>query len=179
MSSVQKFYRTFGYLTLKTDYTAGNAQTDAVPKDRQWYNFFSKGGFRNCITDATSTPSLYTTRDTNAGDWLTPVDFQEYYGNLYFESPEATTIWCLCAENNRGFLPYAEPWVLNAGESTTLEVGTKLFFCEGRINLDPPMHLSDGTGSPFTEVALPTELHIKDNPVTATASANSYGIKFL
>ena len=160
-------YRTFGYITIRTVYTGGEHVVDPCPENRLWTNLFTKGGFRNCVTDATSTPPNHSTEDTNPGSWYTPEDFQEFYGNLTFDTLDPTEIWCLCGENNNNWMPYVSKWELSSGQTTTLPVGTKLFFCSGSITIN---------GTTYTD---PVQIHAKNSAVSVVSNQNSYGINFL
>jgi len=64
-------------------------------------------------------------------------------------------------------MPYVDKWVLASGETTTLPVNTKLFFCTGSITVESNTHTD------------PVQIHAKTTTINVTANEDSYGILFL
>lgn len=149
-------------------YDDGEHISDPIHENRLWYNYITKGSFINSRTDENSTPPNLSLPDTSAGDFWTPEDFNYFHGTHKLDVSGNTTIWCLCGENNRDYVPEVEKWFLASGESTSIPVGTKLFFCQGDITIN---------GN--TTINSPTEIVVKTANTTATATEDSYAIKFL
>lgn len=160
-------YRTFGYITIKTTYDDGEHVVDPCPENRVWTNYLTEGAMINAHTDAASTPPNESLPDTVTGQWWTPEELQAFYGTLTFDTQGTTTIWCLCAENNNNWMPYVDKWFVASGETVSLPVGTKLFFCKGSITID---------GVTYTD---PIQLHAKTTAMSATTNEDSFGILFL
>ncbi len=167
MANLKTPYRTFGYITVKSTWDNGDHVVTPNPEGRQWINLATSGTMVNAHTDATGTPPNKALPDTTIGQWWTPAELQEFHGTLVWDAQGDVTCWCLCAENNNNWLPYVDKWVLASGETTTLPVGTKLFFCAGSITINGTTHTD------------PIQIHAKTSEISVTTNEDSYGILFL
>lgn len=160
-------YRAFGYIVIKTTYDDGDHVVTPHPEGRVWTNYITEGTMINAHTDAASTPANESLPDSTTGQWWTPAELQEFYGTLIFDAQGATTCWCLCAEANNNWMPYVDKWLVTSGETVTLPVGTKLFFCKGSITIN---------GTTYTDTI---QIHAKTSEISVTTNEDSYGILFL
>jgi len=161
MPVVKTPYRAFGKSILKNVYTDGEQITEDMPENRQWINFITKGSLRN-FSDSANT----VIGDSNTGDMWFPDDFNYFSGNVSYEVDGETELWCIAGDSNDDVLPTCNKWILAAGQSTTINNGTKLFFCRGDITVN---------GKQVNE---PTRLIITSGDVTVTAAEDSYAIIF-
>lgn len=160
-------YRAFGWIVLKTEFPAGSHIVADWPENRQWINFWTKGEVLNISTDSSSTPPNFSLRDGFAGDWLDQDYLNQCHGIGSFDCVQDSVLWCISDDLNDSNMPSVEKWELNAGQSSQLPVGTRLFVCQGSVQID---------GVDKTE---PFCIHVKNNPLTVTANEQSYAFKFL
>ena len=182
----KKYFTTFGYKVLRTNYEAGDSSKDDAPKARQWYNLFTRGGFANCVTDSASSPANYASENTTIGSWYTPTNFLEFSGHLSFNTPTDTTIWCLCQElNDKTFSGNINKWNLAKDATATLAVGTKLLLVRGSVIInagesDEQTLIADAYTSEEQVVpSRPKAINVSTNASTITATSDHvYGILF-
>lgn len=160
-------YRAFGYIVLKNVFADGTHIVADWPQNRQWWNMTTMGSMVNISLDAASTPPNLSIPDVVVGDVSTVDDFAQTSGTASYDIVGETHLWCISDDNNNGYLPDSEKWFLASGQSATLPVGTKLFFCQGSLTID---------GETKTN---PTQIHIKTSETSVTANEDCFGITFV
>lgn len=84
-------------------------------------------------------------------------------GCYTYTAQEDIEWWCIAAKYNNDELPNSTIMRLQAGETTDLDVGTKLILCEGTLNL------------PTGQASAPIPIEITTSTTQATAVTDCYG----
>ena len=155
---ISKAHAAFGYVLISQSFADGEVYDAEVNNESNAILLYVKGTFLH--KNATGTQS----HDFFPGTVLFPKDYiiDTYKCTVVGEG----LMFCLGSVANRGYLPKASKFFLAAGNSVTLPINTKLFHCEGQINVN---------GKELTD---PTQLRSVSNPLNIQAATDCYGLIF-
>lgn len=171
----------FGYVIWKNEAEVGDVINDELTTNNTYQVFlpdpYTGGVFGDTGSGATwlyvKGRARHTNLVTKAVQDRTPgycnLDTLEPVGMQSFEFIEPTTYFCLSAAINKDKLPpvpKTTTFKLVAGQSTTLPVGTKLFFADGTMIAN---------GNPLSG---PRQVSVNTSDVTVTATSDCYGLLF-
>ena len=155
---IQKPFAAFGYVIIANYYKKSEQFEVNSSVDSKTLIFCS-------TSDITGTDRLtgrvldqYTSGWSNYG-----VNVTQEYTNIVNED---STFWCCDPKLNKGFLPKIIPQVVSINDTIELKQGTKLFLCEGTLEIN---------GREFVG---PYQIHIKTGDKSAKALTTCYGLIF-
>lgn len=155
----QKAYAAFGYVLVKNTYPA-NEVVEVTVDDASTATFFwTRGKFHSILKDTGE-----QVPDWEAGTFINPSDYIK--GTFIQTPPVETVVWCYEPKTNRGYTPPLSKFELSDGGQSTLTLGTKLFLCEGALEINGNI------------IQSPTQILVKNGDKQAVARGQCYGILF-
>lgn len=175
-------YSAFGYIILRNECDVGDIINDAILKNNVYSvlrpshledgNYSDQGcgySFLYCAGKLKVTNIYSGAVEERTAGWSN-INQPEKVGFYLIEFLEPFVGYCISPNENaekKPKIPNTSVFSLKAGESTTLSVGTNLFFGYGKLKI--------GT----KEVSNPGQVTISTNDVLVEALEDSYGLFFL
>jgi len=151
----------FGYVLIENTYADGEIWRSIINDDIKCTTFWVKGLFKN---KQLSVGSEDVIADFLPGHFLRPTD---YVTGVFEHTPVGESkVFCFDQRLNNNEYVDIEPFLLSAGEQTTLPKGTKLFVCSG--------HLVVGDRN----ILQPTQVSVQSGDILVTANSDCYGLLF-
>ncbi len=155
---IRKPFAAFGRVLYANYYEAGYTVEASTFADSKTVLLFTEGSI--------------TVRDKETGaviyqcipGWIKDGDYQERAFTCTANAPSVS--WCYDPKVNQGYVPPIELLTVEQAKSVTLPEGTNLFLCLGTLQIN---------GATYTA---PRQITVRSAGVTATATADVYGLLF-
>lgn len=160
-------YRAFCWVVHKAECTDGGTfvlkiASDAAPVQGNSLTLHTSGTLNvRCLTD--DLPMVAQRTPGTVSQDLSPLRV----GEFEFSAQGATRWWSASCFKDQVKLPQMDAVVMQAGESRSFPVGTKLFVCEGSASVNG------------TQVEGPVSLRASTQSLEIVANSNLYGLIFV